>query len=962
MAAEKIDALELDITSKATTENVDKLIESLGRLSTALNKIKSKSVSVDVKNTGDASKSAAVDADKLTNSFLNQAVKITALIALYRKLASVISSAVNNSVTYIKSLNMFTVSLGEYADNATKYGETVRDALGIDISGWQKTQGIFQTLVTGFGVTGDKAAYMSQNLTQLSYDIASFYGLTNEEAANKLKSALSGRLEPIRKLGYDLSQSKLVDLAKNPANYGKQTFAVNEQTGAIEQNTIAVDKNTKHKIVNFNQLTQQEKVQLRYIALMTQVTQVQGDYARALNDPANQLKVFKEQVNMTSRAFGNMFIPALNKVLPYLSAFAQLAQEAFQSLANLFGFELPDMKDRTDISGNQKPYNDVVKATGNAAKNAKKLKDYMLGIDELNVFDPRTAAGGGGAKSGQNSNLKDLLTPGYDFLSKAVENSVKKARETIQKFFKDLKANPFLLRDIFVWGGEKLFSKFWEKVLGKTPEELEADAIKYGRSTGEQFIIALAAALSEKFGKVGSAIWTVLLGRTPEQLAQEAEANGTTVGQAFVDRIYDELTGVDLITALFGTPEQLAERAEQTGNDVVTQFQLEFARGMAKLADNDVFKWFYKFSTGRTLESDLAKINKALEPKKKSAYATAQKDYSYISQEKAKTLSEQNQTRDKIIKRSQEVKLNVTGNTSAQEAQKQGERYIKSFGKVLASGKSVAKTEAENTTKAYYENLATKTSLEKTASSAKKLGESASTGLDENGMIKSKFGYISADEAKAYYSKFSSNDIKAKTKSAVTAMANTGVSAAKSKTVIDGFKTAGENAASGYISGINKYLKDVGKAGADMGAKALEEANKKTKTASPSKAFAEIGMYSALGYAKGITDYTSNATQAVERMAAASMKAAAAYGGSSNVSIPTGTNAGYAVGASNEGAMASLASSIYQAVVSGMSNATLNTGNDRETNIIIDGKRIFKVVESEKRKRGAAISNGAFSR
>ena len=257
MAAEKIEALELDISSKASTENIDKLIEALGRLSTALGKIQSKSVTVDVKQTGDAAKDASGSVDKLSGSFLNQAVKITAVIALFKKLTSTISTAVANSMNYVKTLNMFSVSLGEYADNATKYGETVRDALGIDIAGWQSAQGIFQTLITGFGVTGDKAAYMSQNITQLSYDIASFYGITNEEAANKLKSALSGRLEPIRKLGYDLSQAKLVDIAKNPANYGKQTFSINEQTGAIEANTVAVDDNTLHKIVNFNQLTQQ---------------------------------------------------------------------------------------------------------------------------------------------------------------------------------------------------------------------------------------------------------------------------------------------------------------------------------------------------------------------------------------------------------------------------------------------------------------------------------------------------------------------------------------------------------------------------------------------------------------------------------------------------------------------------------------------------------------------------------
>ena len=382
MAAEKIDALELEITSKLTTENLDKLLESLKKLGKEVDNVSKKKPSGAIKAVGDESKEAANGVEQ----FLGKTVRLAAVIALFNKVSGVISDSVSNALTYNKTLNMFTVSLGEYADNATKYGNAVKDALGIDIAGWQNAQGIFQTLITGFGVGGDQAAYMSQNLTQLTYDIASFYNLTNEEAANKIKSAISGRLEPIRKLGWDLSQSKLVDIAKNPKYYGEQTFAINEQTGAIEANTTAVDDNTQHKIVNFNQLTQQEKVQLRYIALMTQVTQVQGAYAKALNDPVNQMKVFKEQLNMTSRELGNVFIPALNQVLPYLTAFAQLAGEAFRSLARFFGFEIPDMSDRMDIAPVAEPYNDVVQATGRAAGNAKKLKDYMLGIDELNVL------------------------------------------------------------------------------------------------------------------------------------------------------------------------------------------------------------------------------------------------------------------------------------------------------------------------------------------------------------------------------------------------------------------------------------------------------------------------------------------------------------------------------------------------------------------------------------------------
>ena len=122
MASEKIDALELEIVSKTSTEALDNLISKLGELEKALNRIKSKTVSVNIKEVGDASKEAAEKADILTNSFMNQAVKITALIAVYRKLYSVISDGVADSMNYIKTLNMINVSLGEYANSASKYG------------------------------------------------------------------------------------------------------------------------------------------------------------------------------------------------------------------------------------------------------------------------------------------------------------------------------------------------------------------------------------------------------------------------------------------------------------------------------------------------------------------------------------------------------------------------------------------------------------------------------------------------------------------------------------------------------------------------------------------------------------------------------------------------------------------------------------------------------------------------
>ena len=98
-----------------------------------------------------------------------------------------LGNAVNKSMEYTESLNLFTVAMGEYADEAMEYAKTVRDAMGIDINEWIKAQGTFNIIIKGFGVAADKAAIMSKNLTQLSYDLVSFYNnFTIEEAMLKV--------------------------------------------------------------------------------------------------------------------------------------------------------------------------------------------------------------------------------------------------------------------------------------------------------------------------------------------------------------------------------------------------------------------------------------------------------------------------------------------------------------------------------------------------------------------------------------------------------------------------------------------------------------------------------------------------------------------------------------------------------------------------------------------------------
>ena len=345
-----------------------------------------------------SARKATTTTEKFTSGL--KALNVAAVAIAFRKIGHFIAQAVTESNKYQEDLNLFTVALGQYAAEAQNYAEKVSDVMGIDPAQWLRNQGVFNTLLTGFGDTAERAQLMSQNLTQLGYDISSFFNISIEDAMQKLQSGISGELEPLRRLGYDLSQARL------------------EQT--------ALNLGIKESVAN---MTQAEKAELRYYAIMTQVTTAQGDMARTQEAPANQLRILQAQFTQAARAIGNIFIPALNAILPYAIAVVQVIREIANALANLAGFKLTEV----DYSG----VNSAAVGAGSLADNlddaagaAKKLKQYTAGFDELNVFAPNTGSGSGAGAGGAGGFDFDL--PTYDFLGDAVQTRIGEIKKMIE--------------------------------------------------------------------------------------------------------------------------------------------------------------------------------------------------------------------------------------------------------------------------------------------------------------------------------------------------------------------------------------------------------------------------------------------------------------------------------------------------------------------------------------------------
>lgn len=337
-------------------------------------------------------------------NLLWKSLKGAVAFTLYRKAYTGLASMLNTASKYTETINLFTASMGEYAKEAYDFAKKASDVMGIDISDWMQNQGVFNTIITGFGVSGEKAAFMSKNLTQLGYDLASFYNIDVASAMQKVQAGISGELEPLRRLGYDLSVAKLQEEAA--------ALGISKKVSAMDQ---------------------AEKSMLRYHAIMTQVTVAQGDMARTLEAPANQLRVLGSQVNLAAREIGNIFIPALNAILPYAIAAVKAIRALAVSIANLFGVQLASV-DYSGISGAGSAAEKLDKDLSSAGGSAAELKNQLAGFDELNVI--QSASGGGGGIGGVggigSGELEDMELPGYDFIKDAVSTKVDKIYNKIK--------------------------------------------------------------------------------------------------------------------------------------------------------------------------------------------------------------------------------------------------------------------------------------------------------------------------------------------------------------------------------------------------------------------------------------------------------------------------------------------------------------------------------------------------
>lgn len=344
---------------------------------------------------------AVNNADDRTRS-LGKSLKLLNFTAMYfaiRKVVNILGKFITSSNEYVENLNLFHVTMGETADEALEFANTVNKVMGIDVSQWIKNQGVFKQMTSGFGMVEEKANLVSKNLTQLGYDISSYFNISVEDSMQKLQAGLAGEIEPLRRLGYALDAATLQQVA---------------HAHGIE--------------MNINNMSQAQKAQLRYIAIMEQSTNAMGDMARTIDSPANQLRILESRIETLKRAIGDSLMPVVSAALPYVTAFVQIVGEAFRGLAEFMGFELPEF-DYSDVMTKQNE--DIASSFDEATKASKEFKGTLASIDQLNIIGSKSEKGAG---TGNNFGADlDLNLPSYDFLGNLKEET-SQAYNTLKDF------------------------------------------------------------------------------------------------------------------------------------------------------------------------------------------------------------------------------------------------------------------------------------------------------------------------------------------------------------------------------------------------------------------------------------------------------------------------------------------------------------------------------------------------
>ena len=376
-----------DSTIGKFAEKIKKLNEVVEPFATKMGTIKTALAGINTQ-----AKSAAKSVENFDHGIETSTLNMSNFIDVARTAIDALQNIIQRMGEFIDQASQwdgisarFGRGFGEGAQETYEWVQRLNEEMSINIQQFMQYSSVYATMLTGFGVANKDATKMALGYAELTYDIWAGYNdiyRTFDEAAEAVRSAIAGEVEPVRRAGFTIIESTLQQTA---ANHGLE--------------------------ISIENATEAQKSYLRYLTLVDQAHAqgLVGTYAKEMNTAEGVMRTFAQQLKSLTQAFGSLFLPILVKVMPYVQAFVELLTEAVHWIASLVGIEIQ----KVDFSGYEVgsgAIDNVADSAGNAtdslgsaAKAAKELKNAMLGIDELNVISPSSSAAGGGIGGGSGA-------------------------------------------------------------------------------------------------------------------------------------------------------------------------------------------------------------------------------------------------------------------------------------------------------------------------------------------------------------------------------------------------------------------------------------------------------------------------------------------------------------------------------------------------------------------------------
>lgn len=360
--------------------------------------------------------------------------------------------------------NVVDVAFGSMSDKAYQFASTAKEQFGLSELAAKQYSGTMMAMMKSSGVAQDAASKMSISLAGLAGDIASFYNIDTDTAFQKIRSGISGEIEPLRQLGINLSVANM------------EAYAL-----------------SRGITTSYNAMSQAEKVALRYNYLMSVTGDVQGDFARTSGTWANQVRLLTLNFQSLSAVIGQGLIAG---ILPAIQALNALMSKLMQA-ANVFRNFMYVLMGKK-LKGSQGGVSDIVSNLGgietagddassgldDATSSAKKLKKALsvLPFDQLNQLADNSNDSGTASKS-LGSGLGDLadsfagIQDSLDEVLTVDETPINKWASKIRKAFlaKDWEGVGTTIADMLNLGMSKVYEVInWKNVAPKITEFTDA--------------------------------------------------------------------------------------------------------------------------------------------------------------------------------------------------------------------------------------------------------------------------------------------------------------------------------------------------------------------------------------------------------------------------------------------------------------------------------------------------------